>query len=127
MEESQFPYEDNTFDVVLYCEIIEHLLMNPVNTQREINRVLKPNGTLVVITPNVAGLGNVFAMVDGRSLYDPYSGYGVYGPHNRDYASETYLGPELPKDTRCIIGHIKDAALVEVAKGLYVGPIEACD
>lgn len=43
------------------------------------------------------------------------------------YASETYLGPELPKDTRCTISHIKNASSVEVAKGLYVGPIEACD
>ena len=86
MEESRFPYEDNTFDVVLYCEIIEHLLMNPVHTLREIHRVLKPNGKLVVTTPNVARLGNVFAMVDGRSIYDPYSGYGVYGRHNREYS-----------------------------------------
>jgi hypothetical protein len=43
------------------------------------------------------------------------------------YASETYLGPELPKDTRCTISHIKNATSVEVAKGLFVGPIEACD
>ena len=68
MEESRFPYEDNTFDVVLYCEIIEHLLMNPVHTLREIHRVLKPNGKLVVTTPNVARLGNVLAMIDGLSL-----------------------------------------------------------
>ena len=86
MEESPFPYEDNTFDVVLYCEIIEHLLMNPVHTLSEIHRVLKPNGKLVVTTPNVARLGNVLALVDGRSIYDPYSGYGVYGRHNREYS-----------------------------------------
>ena len=86
MEESRFPYDDDTFDVVLYCEIIEHLLMNPVHTLREIHRILKPNGKLVVTTPNVARLGNVLALLDGRSIYDPYSGHGVYGRHNREYS-----------------------------------------
>jgi SAM-dependent methyltransferase len=86
MEESRFPYQSASFDVVLYCEIIEHLLMNPVHTLTEIRRVLKPGGLLVVTTPNVARFGNVLAMVDGRSIYDPYSGFGPYGRHNREFS-----------------------------------------
>jgi SAM-dependent methyltransferase len=86
MEESRFPYEDASFDVVLYCEIIEHLLMNPVHTLTEIRRVMKPGGLLVVTTPNVARLGNVLAIADGRSIYDPYSGFGPYGRHNREFS-----------------------------------------
>ena len=46
--------------------------------------------------------------------------------HDALYASETYLAPELPKDTRCTISHTKGVSSVEVAEGLYVGPIEAC-
>ena len=91
MEESLFPYEDATFDVVLYCEIIEHLLMNPVHTLTEIRRVLKPGGLLVVTTPNVARLGNVLAIADGRSIYDPYSGFGAYGRHNREFSMSELL------------------------------------
>jgi SAM-dependent methyltransferase len=91
MEESRFPYEDASFDVVLYCEIIEHLLMNPVHTLTEIRRVLKPGGLLVVTTPNVARLGNVLAMADGRSIYDPYSGFGPYGRHNREFSMAELL------------------------------------
>ena len=86
LEESQFPYDDATFDVVLFCEIIEHLLMDPVHTLREIRRVLKPGGLLVVTTPNVARMWNVLAMADGLSIYDPYSGFGPYGRHNREYS-----------------------------------------
>jgi len=86
LEESRFPYEDSSFDVVVFCEIIEHLLMNPVHTLKEINRVLKPGGLLLVTTPNVARLGNVLAMSDGLSIYDPYSGYGPYGRHNREFS-----------------------------------------
>jgi SAM-dependent methyltransferase len=86
LEEARFPYADATFDVVVFCEIIEHLLMNPVHTLKEIRRVLKPEGLLVVTTPNVARMKNVLAMADGLSIYDPYSGFGPYGRHNREYS-----------------------------------------
>lgn len=85
VEEDQFPFEADSFDVVLFCETIEHLLMNPVAALREIHRVLKPSGLLALTTPNVARLGNVMALVEGRNLYDPYSGFGPYGRHNREY------------------------------------------
>ena len=85
VEEDEFPFADNSFDVVLFCEIIEHLLMDPLAALREIHRVLAPGGILVVTTPNVSRLDNVAAMVDGRNMYDPYSGMGPYGRHNREY------------------------------------------
>jgi SAM-dependent methyltransferase len=85
MEDAPFPYADDEFDVVLFCEIIEHLLMNPLHALGEIHRVLKPSGLLVLTTPNVARLGNVLSLVAGENVYDPYSGYGPYGRHNREY------------------------------------------
>lgn len=85
MESDEFPYEDETFDVVLFCEIIEHLLMDPLHALREIHRVLKPTGQLVLTTPNVGRLQNLIALVEGRSIYDPYSGFGPYGRHNREF------------------------------------------
>jgi SAM-dependent methyltransferase len=85
VEEDDFPYEDNSFDVVLFCEMIEHLLMNPLAPLGEIHRVLKPGGALVLTTPNVARLDNVLTLVSGGNIYDPYSGFGPYGRHNREY------------------------------------------
>jgi SAM-dependent methyltransferase len=90
-EEATFPYEDAAFDVVVYCEIIEHLLMNPVHTLKEIRRVLKPGGLLLVTTPNVARFGNIIAIAEGRSIYDPYSGFGPYGRHNREFSMPELL------------------------------------
>ena len=84
-ETDTFPYEDNTFSVALYCEIIEHLQNDPVWTISEIHRVLKPGGALVITTPNVARLENICRLVRGENMYDPYSGYGPYGRHNREY------------------------------------------
>jgi SAM-dependent methyltransferase len=85
VEEDEFPFPDDSFDVVLFCEMIEHMLMDPLATLRQIHRVLKPNGVLVLTTPNVARLENVLRMLHGANIYDPYSGFGPYGRHNREY------------------------------------------
>lgn len=85
VEEDEFPYPDDSFDVVLFCEMLEHLLMNPLATLRQIHRVLEPGGVLVLTTPNVARLDNVLRLLHGANIYDPYSGYGPYGRHNREY------------------------------------------
>ena len=85
VEEDIFPHPDDSFDVVLFCEMLEHMLMDPMHTLREIHRVLKPGGALVLTTPNVARIENVLRLVHGSNMYDPYSGFGPYGRHNREY------------------------------------------
>lgn len=85
VENDVFPYSDGEFDVVIFAEIIEHLLNDPCKVLREIKRVLKPGGTVVVTTPNVARLENITRLIAGENIYDPYSGYGPYGRHNREY------------------------------------------
>jgi SAM-dependent methyltransferase len=92
LETDVFPYPDEGFDVVLFCEIIEHLLSDPVHPLHEIRRVLKPNGTLILTTPNVARLENINKIVSGQNIYDPYSGYGPYGRHNREYTQQDLFG-----------------------------------
>jgi ubiquinone/menaquinone biosynthesis C-methylase UbiE len=49
------PYDDNTFDIVVAAELIEHLL-DQTTFLNECNRVLKPGGSLVVSTPNILSL-----------------------------------------------------------------------
>lgn len=73
------------FQVILFCEVIEHLQNDPMQALLRIKRALAPGGTLVLSTPNVSRLENVARMICGANLYDPYSGYGPYGRHNREY------------------------------------------
>jgi len=47
----RLPYGEDVFDYVCFLEAIEHT-ENPYNAVREISRVLKPGGTLVLTTPN---------------------------------------------------------------------------
>lgn len=89
VETDEFPYPDATFDVVIFAEMIEHLAINPVWTLAEIHRVLKPDGHLIVTTPNALSIERVGAVLTGRrpivDHYSPAFGYGAR--HNREYAS----------------------------------------
>lgn len=85
LELTKLPFESNTFELVVFCEVLEHLTTDPLHAMLELKRVLKPEGRLILTTPNAARLENVTAFVEGRNIYDPYSKYGAYGRHNREY------------------------------------------
>ncbi len=47
---------DDSFDLVLFTEIIEHITFNPVAMWREIYRVMKPGARIILTTPNYYAL-----------------------------------------------------------------------
>ncbi len=49
------PYADASFDLVVLCEVAEHL-PTEIPVVAEIGRVLAPGGTLILSTPNIARL-----------------------------------------------------------------------
>jgi SAM-dependent methyltransferase len=53
----RLPYDDASFDVVLLVEVIEHL-ENHRMALGELARILKPNGVLVLTTPNIMRLNS---------------------------------------------------------------------
>ncbi len=53
------PYENNTFDYVVFMEVIEHLY-NPQHVISEIMRVLRPGGRLILSTPNILNISSRF-------------------------------------------------------------------
>jgi SAM-dependent methyltransferase len=68
------PWADQTFEAVFSTEGIEHL-ENHYSFLREVNRILKPGGVLVLTTPNITALrsrvrffGSGFFGRDGRPL-----------------------------------------------------------
>ncbi|WIG56571.1 MAG: hypothetical protein OJF61_002359 [Rhodanobacteraceae bacterium] len=88
IESWTFPFADEQMDLVVFGEVLEHMTNDPIHAIREISRVLKRDGKLVLTTPNAARLENVIALLEGRNMYDPYSAYGPYGRHNREYTRD---------------------------------------
>ena len=88
IEFDEFPYADETYEVVVLCETIEHLAWDPVHTLHEVNRILKPGGHFVVSTPNAFRLENFWKIVRGKNFYPPYSGWGWTARHNREFTPD---------------------------------------
>jgi len=69
------------FDIVICMEMIEHVTETR-RLAKEINRVLKEGGKLILSTPNLANLGNRLGMILGKGLkLSPLSflkGAGLY-------------------------------------------------
>jgi SAM-dependent methyltransferase len=88
-EVDTYPYADGSFDVVLCCELIEHLIHDPMHMLVECWRVLKGNGLFVLTTPNTVSLSSVAAALNGRHNPQVFSRYPAKGnqdiPHVREY------------------------------------------
>lgn len=90
LQQERWPYEDDSFDAVLFCEILEHLNTDPIHVLGEINRVLKKDGLLLLTTPNIASVKSLNYLLEGNSPYV----FGQYVPgglptdrHNREFTA----------------------------------------
>jgi glycosyltransferase involved in cell wall biosynthesis len=64
-ETDPFPYPAGHFKTVLCCELLEHLPTDPMYMMVEINRILKPGGSLVLTTPNIASARSIAGVLQG--------------------------------------------------------------
>lgn len=88
-ERDVFPEEDEHFGFVLFCEVLEHLMQDPVWTMVQLNRVVQTGGHLLLTTPNAGSilrLGKILAC-------ETAAGFVVYKPiefflrHYREYSA----------------------------------------
>ena len=93
-ERNRFPFDDGYFETVLGCEVIEHMLRDPMHLLLECRRVLEEGGRLMITTPNVASLTSVARVLHGYDnpqifyLYKrPGAGDPTEVPHVREYTA----------------------------------------
>ena len=89
VERQRLSWADQEADVVLMLEILEHFSVDPMFVLTEANRILKPQGTLVLTTPNAASETALLRLIAGKN---PYLGLEYNGVdsnrHNRLYDAE---------------------------------------
>lgn len=84
------PYEDNSFDSVICCEVFEHIgdrnffsshtnFSGVLNLLNEIMRVLKPNKKFLLTTPNITSINNIQFILRGGTPF-------TYCLHYREYS-----------------------------------------
>lgn len=59
------PYQDNTFSCVIGLSVLEHLLYG-CQWIRESYRILRPGGTLVILTPNISTFFSMWLLLIGK-------------------------------------------------------------
>jgi methionine biosynthesis protein MetW len=59
-----YPFGTNSFNVVILTDVLEHCL-NPVLTLKEVKRIVKPKGKIIITVPNFARFGNRLRMIIG--------------------------------------------------------------
>jgi 2-polyprenyl-3-methyl-5-hydroxy-6-metoxy-1,4-benzoquinol methylase len=83
---------DNTYDALLCLGVIEHVAHTPRPLLQELNRVLKPGGTLLLDTPNLLYIYTREKLMAGRSIFPPIEHqFPVEMPfegHHREYTPD---------------------------------------
>ncbi len=87
IEKDPFPFPSDSFDLVLFMEVLEHLAYSPTHVFYETHRVLKPEGKLLVTVPNCLSIKRLMLSLANQTFEYPYSGYGIYGRHQREFAA----------------------------------------
>jgi len=97
LSDYKLPFNDEEYDAVIMCEVLEHLNFNPLPVIKEINRIIKPNGLFYLALPNIARLDNRLKMLQGKSIHNPIKGFFdqlgrnnnmIVGLHWREYATD---------------------------------------
>lgn len=65
LERELFPVTPGYFDLVLFCEVLEHMDIDPMFALAEINRILPVGGQLIVTTPNCCSARNTWKILQG--------------------------------------------------------------
>ena len=79
------------YDLVVCAEVIEHLPISPVHVLRLLAAALRPDGWLVLQTPNAVRLANRVRLLLGRNPFELLREDSANPGHVREYTLEELL------------------------------------
>ena len=91
LEHEPLPFADGTYDIVVCCEVLEHMEIDPMYMLAEVNRVSRDHASLLLTTPNVLssrGLAKMLAGVEPY-FYMQYHKSREYNRHNYEYSTKS--------------------------------------
>ena len=87
---------DGQFDLVLCCEVIEHLPFPPSRHIKMLSTMLAPGGRLLVTTPNLARLSSAVRLILGRPIFpDPGLTFSPVSYANESVHRREYVPSEM--------------------------------
>jgi SAM-dependent methyltransferase len=95
----KIPEEDASFDCVVMNEVFEHLRVNLISSMREVHRVLRPGGLLLLSTPNLRSVRGIYNLLRREEAYCSMGGI---------YENYSYL------ENLGVMGHVREYTAKEV-------------
>lgn len=94
-EAKELPFDSGFFDVVTCFDVIEHFTQNPLPLLREMKRILKDGGTLIMCAPNLLSTARRGRLILGMHPYMHFDlwmaeKYDKYYGHYREYTRKEY-------------------------------------
>ncbi|MCR4321967.1 MAG: class I SAM-dependent methyltransferase [Candidatus Brocadiaceae bacterium] len=94
-EAKELPFDSGFFDVVTCFDVIEHFPQNPLPLLREMKRILKDGGTLIMCAPNLLSTARRSRLMLGIHPYMHFDlwmaeKYDKYYGHYREYTRKEY-------------------------------------
>ena len=65
IEKMDFPWKDNSFDVLILSEVLEHLV-DPLNVLRKLHRYMKSGALILASSPNVSNYRIILMLLKGE-------------------------------------------------------------
>lgn len=88
LESIVLPMANNSAEIVIALEVLEHLKFHPLFMMQQFNRVLVDRGRLFLSTPNLNSFNAIKRMLSFESpyVYPPYDAHGKGIIHTKEYA-----------------------------------------
>lgn len=61
------PFKNESFNTIIAAEVVEHLMISPLALFKKLNPLLKPEGRIIVTTPNFSNLRNILYLLRGSN------------------------------------------------------------
>jgi len=111
LDDGALPYADDCFDLITFTEVIEHV-ENHRAVLREIARVLRPGGLVVITTPNILNLKSRL-----RFLF--FGFWNLFGPLHVSASDKYSTGGHINPISYFYLCHsLHDAGLEPVFSGI---------
>jgi SAM-dependent methyltransferase len=108
IETEQWPYADESFDMAVCTEVLEHMLFDPMFVMTEMNRVLKPGGMALITVPNTTSDTCLIWLINGMQPgYLRFYNTRALDTGRRDFGIVGHMGHfhEYTRvDLECLVG-----------------------
>ena len=112
------------YDLIIFCEVIEHIDRPPAEILEALRKWLKPGGTLLLSTVNLVRLSNRIRLAAGKEIFDRYSPENLIMGHHREYVLEeleSYIKSSGFTCARLYYYSLPDSRYSKLVQAAYMG------